>query len=61
VQRITVEEAKVLLDGGLAVLYDARSAEAYRAQHAVGAISLPEADVEARYGELPTDKALIFY
>ncbi len=61
VQRITPDEAKPLLDDGLAVLYDARSVEAYRSQHATGAISFPEADVVARFYELPADKALIFY
>lgn len=61
VQRITPAEAKALLDAGQAVLYDARSAESYASQHAAGAISFPEEDVEARFGELPTDKTLIFY
>ncbi|MEE8389839.1 MAG: rhodanese-like domain-containing protein [Anaerolineae bacterium] len=61
VQRITPIEAKALLDNGTAALYDARSAGEYRTQHAAGAISFPETDVTARIGELPTDKALIFY
>jgi hypothetical protein len=61
VQRITVAEAKAFLDDGVAALYDTRPVEEYRAQHAAGAISFPEADVVARYGELPADKALIFY
>lgn len=61
VQRITPAEAKALLNDGAAILYDTRSARSYRTQHAAGAISLPEADVAARFSELPTDKALIFY
>jgi len=61
VHRITPTEAKALLDNGTAVLYDTRSADEYRTQHAVGAISFPEADIPARIGELPTDKMLIFY
>ncbi len=61
VQRITLADAKSLLDNGTAVLYDARSARAYSSGHAAGAISLPEAEVVARFGELPADKALIFY
>lgn len=61
VQRITPDKAKSLLDGGQAVLYDARSAGAYRSQHAASAISFPEADVIARFDELPVDTALIFY
>jgi predicted small lipoprotein YifL len=61
VQLITTAEAYALVESGEGVLYDTRSLEEYRAQHAAGAISLPEADIAARYGELPTDKALIFY
>ncbi|HIP96307.1 MAG TPA: hypothetical protein EYH32_03730 [Anaerolineae bacterium] len=61
VQRVTPAEAKTLLDSGAAVLYDVRSADAYRTQHAVGAISFPQDTVDARYSTLPTDKTLIFY
>ena len=61
VQRITLADAKSLLDNGTAVLYDARSARAYSSGHAAGAISLPEAEVVARFSELPTDKSLVFY
>jgi hypothetical protein len=61
VQRITPAEAKTLLDEGQAVLYDARSAGSYHTQHAAGAVSFPEADVSARFSELPTDQELIFY
>jgi rhodanese-related sulfurtransferase len=61
VQRITPAEAKALVDGGRAVLYDTRAAEAYRIRHAAGAVSLPEAEVPGRLDELPSDKALIFY
>ena len=61
VQRITPAEAKTLLDEGQAVLYDVRSAGSYHTQYAAGAVSFPEADVSARFGELPTDQELIFY
>ncbi|MBD3320545.1 MAG: hypothetical protein GF350_05550 [Chitinivibrionales bacterium] len=61
VQRITFTDAKALLDAGDAVLYDTRSNASYRVSHARGAISLPAFEVEERYQELPTDKALIFY
>jgi hypothetical protein len=61
VQRITPAEASSLLDSGEAVLYDVRSAAAYNALHAVGALSWPEADAAARFGELQVDKSLIFY
>lgn len=62
VQRISPREAKALLDSGEATLYDTRSADAYRSQHAAGAISLPEEDLASRFDELPDDgRALIFY
>jgi len=61
VQRITLADAKSLLDNGRAVLVDARSEKAYNYKHAAGAISLPEDEVAARASELPTDKLLIFY
>lgn len=63
VQRISPERARALLEEGKAVLYDTRSAEAYRAQHAEGAVSFPEEDVAGRFDELPDEEemALIFY
>ncbi len=62
VQRISVQDAKALLDAGEAVLYDTRSAAAYRMEHAAGAISLPEQEVTARIDELPEDgPTLILY
>ena len=61
VQRITPTEAKPLVDDGQAILYDVRSVDSYRDQHATGAISFPENDAPARYSELANDKTLIFY
>jgi len=61
VQRITLADAKALLDSGTAVLVDARSAKAYNSEHAAGAISLPQEEVVARFSELPADKVIIFY
>jgi rhodanese-related sulfurtransferase len=61
ISRITPAEAKELLDSGMAVLYDARPEGEYRALHAAGALSFPASDMAAHYGELPTDKSLIFY
>ncbi|NIV31432.1 MAG: hypothetical protein GWN58_18650 [Anaerolineae bacterium] len=60
-QLLTTAEAYALVNDGTALLYDTRSLKEYQTLHAVGAISFPEADVAARYGELPTDQALIFY
>lgn len=62
VPRINPQEAKKLVDSGEATLYDTRSADAYRSQHAAGAVSFPEEELAARFDELPNDdKALIFY
>ena len=61
VQRIDPSDAKALLDEDEAVLYDVRSERFYDAKHAAGAISLPEAQIDARLSELPDYKTLIFY
>ena len=61
VQRMAVDEAKALVDAGEAVLYDTRPASSYQANHAAGALSFPESEVASRLGDLPADKALVFY
>ena len=47
VERVSVKQAKELLDNGEALLYDVRSQASYDQSHAAGSISLPEADVDA--------------
>lgn len=61
IQRISPQAAKALLDAGAAVLYDARSHDAYVNEHAQAALSLPATTVPAHSASLPTDKDLIFY
>ena len=61
IQRIGPAEAKALLDGGEALLYDARARSAYDAKHAVGALPLPGGELDALIGEVPKDKLLILY
>jgi hypothetical protein len=61
VKRITPADARALLDNGTAVLFDTRTLNGYRNQHAAGAVSFPRGEETARFGELPTDKTLIFY
>jgi hypothetical protein len=61
VLRIGVAEAGSLVAAGEALLVDTRSEQLYWAEHAAGAISLPEFGVADRLGELPTDQTLIFY
>ena len=61
VERISVDEAKAQLDGGLAVLVDVRSRDSYNKNHAASAVSIPETEVEAHLDDLARDKALILY
>jgi hypothetical protein len=61
VLRISLKDTQKKLDKGDAVLVDTRTKEAYDQSHAVGAISLPEAEVDARLGELSREKLLILY
>ena len=61
VPRIPLAEAKDRYDGGTALFVDTRSQEAYESAHISTAISLPLADLEARYGELPQDAEIITY
>ncbi len=61
VPRISPQTAKERVDAGQAVLIDVRSKQAYDSQHAAGALSFPEEEIEARLQELPRDKDLILY
>ena len=61
VQRIALDQARVLADRGEAVLFDVRSADRYQESHAKGAISLPESDVASLIGTLPQGKGLVLY
>jgi 3-mercaptopyruvate sulfurtransferase SseA len=63
VPRVGVEEAKLALDNGEAVIVDVRSAEAYAAGHAAGAISIPLAEFENNIKNVPLkkDKWIITY
>ena len=56
VTRVGVEEAKLALDNDEAVIVDVRSAEAYAAGHAVGAISIPLDQFENNIDNVPLDK-----
>jgi hypothetical protein len=46
VPRVTVEEAKLALDNGKAVIVDVRGPESFAASHAAGAINIPLAEFE---------------
>jgi rhodanese-related sulfurtransferase len=57
--RITVSEAKAMLDNGDAVLIDVREPHEYAEDHAAGATLIPLNSVWARQSELPEDKDLL--
>lgn len=61
VPRISLKDTQAKLDKGQAVLIDVRTKEAYDQSHAVGAVSIPETEIDARISELSRDKLLIFY
>ena len=61
VRRVSVEELQKLVAAGEVVLYDTRSKMQYDEEHIEGARSMPQNEVEARAGELPRDKTLVFY
>ena len=56
VPRVPVDEAKLAFDNGEAVIVDVRSAEAYAAGHAAGAINIPLDQFENNIANVPLDK-----
>jgi hypothetical protein len=56
VPRVAVDKAKSALDGGEAIIVDVRSAEAYAAGHAAGAINIPLAEFENNIDNVPLAK-----
>ena len=61
VPRISVGTAKEMAGAGEAVLVDVRTKGTFEASRIAGAISFPSEEIPDRYGELPTDKLIIFY
>lgn len=62
VPRIGLEEAREKLEiGANVVIVDVRSKEYFDQGHIKGALSLPLSEMEARYGELSSDKEIIIY
>src|SRR3989441_7005822 len=66
VRRISVSEARALLDAGRGVLVDVRDRRLYDDTHAAGAVSLPLAVIQATQGRVPAgavppDRVLILY
>ena len=60
-RRITPDEVRDLLKRNKAVLVDVRSAEAYRASHIKGALSIPFSEIGERSKELPRDRMIVAY
>ena len=58
--RITVKQAKELLDGGNAVVVDVRNPDEWVAGHVTDAIHIQVDEVMNRIDELPQDKELLF-
>jgi 3-mercaptopyruvate sulfurtransferase SseA len=56
VPRVSLEEAKLALESGNAVVVDVRSAEAYQASHIAGAISIPLGTIETDPTSIGLDK-----
>lgn len=60
-ERISVEEAKKDFDAGDAVFLDTRDPRAFAQEHILGAINIPETEVDARFNTIPKGKKLIAY
>ncbi len=57
VPRVSVEDAKLALDSGEAVIVDVRSSEAaYAEVHIVGAVLIPLGEFEGNIANVPLDK-----
>jgi 3-mercaptopyruvate sulfurtransferase SseA len=61
VPRVSVSDTKTKMDRGDAILVDVRSKAAYDTSHAAGAVSIPEAEIDSRLSELPSDKDIVLY
>ena len=58
--RVSIDEAKSMLDGGNAVVIDVRRPEEWADGRVAGAIHIPVDDVLTRIDDLPKDKDLLF-
>ena len=61
-QRISPVELKRLMDSGEDVgVVDVRSERAYEDAHIRSALSMPFSQIQARHGDLPKDRLIVFY
>ena len=56
VPRVSVEDAKLALDSGEAVIVDVRSSEAYAEVHIAGAVLIPLGEFEGNIANVPLNK-----
>jgi 3-mercaptopyruvate sulfurtransferase SseA len=56
VPRVTIEEARVAVESGTAIIVDVRSSGAYEESHIAGAISIPLGEIERNLSGLTLDK-----
>ncbi len=61
VPRIPLDEALVRYEAADALFIDVRDQDDYEAAHIPGALSLPLAELETRYRELPRQAELLTY
>lgn len=61
VRRISVEELRVALEKGTAIVVDVRGEEQYKAGHIKGALWIPSEKIASRTKELPKDKLIVAY
>src|SRR5262245_39024261 len=60
--RVSVEEAKKLVEEGKAIIIDVRGTDAYKTAHVKGALDIPLNKLEsADFKDLPKDKRIIAY
>ena len=59
-KRISVTDAKTMMDQGNSVVVDVRQMDEWVAGHVTGAIYVPVDEVLNRVDELPTDRNLLF-
>ena len=58
--RVSLDEAKSMMDGGNAVVIDVRRDDEWAEGHVTGAMHIPVDDVLQRIDELPQDRDLLF-
>jgi hypothetical protein len=61
VRRITVEELRLALEKGTAIVVDVRGEDSYKAGHIKGALWIPSNEIAGRTKELPKNKLIVTY